>query len=292
MSTVTVAATQMTCGWDRDANLDKAEALIREAAGKGARIVLLQELYETPYFPQEMKPEYIELARPAADHPTLRRMSALAAELDVVLPVSFFERANNASYNSLMVIDADGAQLGVYRKSHIPHAPRYQEKYYFTPGDTGFRVWRTRHATIGVAICWDQWFPEAARCMALQGADILFYPTAIGNDPSDPGGASSGAWQRVMQGHAAANSVAVVASNRIGRETANGGAINFYGSSFVADQTGEKRVEAGRDEAGVFVATLDLAGIRRHRDEWSFFRDRRPDLYDALLTKDGATRPG
>ena len=219
MSTVTVAATQMTCGWDRDANVDKAEALIREAAGKGARIVLLQELYETPYFPQEMKPEYIEMAQPAADHPTLARMSALAAELDVVLPGSFFERANNATYNSLMVIDADGAQLGFYRKSHIPHAPRYEEKYYFTPGDTGFRVWRTRHATIGAAICWDQWFPEAARCMVLQGADILFYPTAIGNDPSDPGGASSGAWQRVMQGHAAANSVAVVASNRIGRET-------------------------------------------------------------------------
>ena len=227
MSTVTVAATQMTCGWDRDANIDQAEALIREAAGEGAQIVLLQELFETPYFPQEMKAEYFDLARPAADHPMLARMSALAAELNVVLPVSFFERANNATYNSLMIIDADGAQLGVYRKSHIPHAPRYEEKYYFTPGDIGFRVWQTRHATIGAAICWDQWFPEAARCMALQGADILFYPTAIGSDPVDTGGTSSGAWQRVMQGHAVANSVAVVASNRIGRETANGGAINF-----------------------------------------------------------------
>ena len=290
MSTVTVAATQMTCGWDRDANIDQAEALIREAAGEGAQIVLLQELFETPYFPQEMKAEYFDLARPAADHPMLARMSALAAELDVVLPVSFFERANNATYNSLMIIDADGAQLGVYRKSHIPHAPRYEEKYYFTPGDTGFRVWQTRHATIGAAICWDQWFPEAARCMALQGADILFYPTAIGSDPVDTGGTSSGAWQRVMQGHAVANSVAVVASNRIGRETANGGAINFYGSSFVADATGDKLVEAGRDEAGVFVATLDLDGMHRYRDGWSLFRDRRPDLYDAVMTKDGATR--
>jgi N-carbamoylputrescine amidase len=291
MSTLTVAATQMAVTWDRAATLRRAEALVREAAARGARIILLQELFETPYFCQEMKPEHLALATPAEGHPMLARMGALAAELGVVLPVGFYERANNALYNAVAVIDADGSRLGVYRKSHIPHSRLYEEKYYFTPGDTGFRVWRTRHGAIGVGICWDQWFPEAARVMALRGADVLVYPTAIGNDPEDPEGASRDAWQRVMQGHAAANAVAVVASNRVGVERANGTAMEFYGSSFVADWTGRKLAELDRREEGICVATLDLEAMRRHRDQWSFFRDRRPDLYGALLTKDGATSP-
>lgn len=291
MSKVTVAATQMACTWDRQANVAKAEALIREAAGQGAQIVLLQELFETPYFPQEMKGEYFELAQPADTHPTIGHMSALAAELGVVLPVSFFERANNACYNSVMMIDADGSRLGVYRKSHIPHAPAYEEKYYFSPGDTGFLVWRTRYSPVSVAICWDQWFPEAARCMALKGADILFYPTAIGNDPVHPDEDSAGAWQRAMQGHAVANSVAVVASNRVGVERVNGSAIDFYGSSFIADATGAKIAETGRSDEGVITATLDLEAMRDYRDRWSLFRDRRPDLYGAVMTKDGRTQP-
>jgi N-carbamoylputrescine amidase len=295
MTTITVAATQMACAEEREANVARAEAMVREAAGRGARIILLQELYETPYFPQSMNHALFSLAMPADGHPTLERMSALAAELEVVLPVSFFERANNAFYNSVAVIDADGGRLGLYRKSHIPHAPGYEEKYYFTPGDTGFRVWPTRYARIGIGICWDQWFPEAARCMALGGADILFYPTAIGNPPDtieDSDTDSAPAWQRAMQGHAAANAVAVVASNRVGVERANGGAIDFYGSSFIADCRGAKLAEAGRREDDVIAAELDLDAMRAHRDSWSFFRDRRTDLYGPLMTNDGATRPG
>ncbi|MSP81879.1 MAG: N-carbamoylputrescine amidase [Alphaproteobacteria bacterium] len=292
MGMVRVAATQMACTWDRAANVAKAEALVREAAAQGANIVLLQELFETPYFPQEMKAEHMALAAPADGNPLLRRMSALAAELGVVLPVSFFERANNALFNALAMIDADGSCLGVYRKSHIPHAPCYEEKYYFSPGDTGFRVWRTKVATIGAGICWDQWFPEAARVMALRGADLLFYPTAIGNDPLDREGASSGAWQRVMQGHAAANVVGVVASNRVGVERVNGSAMEFYGSSFIADGTGDKIAEMDRASEGVSVAAFDLDALRRHRDRWCYFRDRRPDLYGALLTKDGVVAIG
>lgn len=296
MSEITVAATQMTCGWDRQENIGKGEALVRQAAGQGAQIVLLQELFETPYFPQEMKPEHLEIAAPVEGHPMLERMSALAAELEVVLPVGFFERARNAFFNSVRVIDADGTALGTYRKSHIPHAPLYEEKYYFSPGDTGFRVWKTRHGSIGVGICWDQWFPEAARCMVLKGADILFYPTAIGSDPADPEGASRGAWQRAMQGHAASNTVAVVASNRIGVERVAGGgsgatSIDFYGSSFIADGTGEKIAEMDRTSEGVCVATIDLEALRRHRDQWSMFRDRRTDLYGPLMTLDGETYP-
>jgi N-carbamoylputrescine amidase len=291
MTEVTVAATQMACSWDREANLDQAESLVREAAGRGAGIVLIQELFETPYFCIDQKMELFALARPFEDHPTLARMSALAAELEVVLPVSFFERANNAHFNALAIIDADGRVLGRYRKSHIPDAPGYQEKFFFNPGDTGFKVWKTRHATIGAGICWDQWFPEAARVMALRGAEILFYPTAIGSEPGNPAIESKDHWQRAMQGHAAANFMPVVASNRIGHEAGEAGAIDFYGSSFIADPTGAKVAEAGRGEREVITASFDLEEIRLRRAAWGLFRDRRPDLYGPLASLDGGGGP-
>ncbi len=287
MSQVTVAATQMACTWDREANVKTAEALVREAAGRGAQIILLQELFETPYFCKDQKQEHFALAQPAEGHPVLARMSALAKELEVVLPVSFFERANRAHYNSLVVIDADGRNLGLYRKSHIPDGPGYQEKFYFSPGDTGFKTWATRYATIGAAVCWDQWFPEAARAMALKGAELLLYPTAIGSEPQDPALNSKDHWQRTMQGHAAANLTPLVASNRIGREAGESCALTFYGASFIADQTGAKVAEAGGDEQAVITASFDLDAIRAQRAAWGLFRDRRPDLYGPLLTLDG-----
>ncbi len=287
MSQVTVAATQMACTWDREANVKTAEALVREAAGQGAQIVLLQELFETPYFCKDQKQEHFALAQPAEGHPLLEKMSALAQELEVVLPVSFFERANRAHYNSLMVIDADGRNLGLYRKSHIPDGPGYQEKFYFSPGDTGFKTWATRYATIGAAVCWDQWFPEAARAMALKGAELLLYPTAIGSEPQDPALNSKDHWQRTMQGHAAANLTPLIASNRIGREAGESCDLTFYGSSFIADQSGAKVAEAGETEQAVITATFDLDAIREQRAAWGLFRDRRPDLYGPLLTLDG-----
>ncbi len=288
MREVTVAATQMACSWDREANIAGAESLVREAAGKGAQIVLIQELFETPYFCQDQKQDYFALAQPAEGNPLLQHMSALAAELKVVLPVSFFEQANNAYYNSLAMVDADGSILGVYRKSHIPDGPGYQEKFYFNPGDTGFRVWRTRYATIGSGICWDQWFPECARAMALMGAEILFYPTAIGSEPQDPTLISKDHWQRTMQGHAAANMMPLVASNRIGREQGDNAAITFYGASFIAGPTGDKVAEADGESRAVLTASFDLDAIRAQRASWGLFRDRRPDLYGPLLTADGA----
>ena len=289
MASVTVAATQMACTWNREENLRNAEDLVREAAGQGAQIVLLQELFETPYFCKDQKEEHFALAREADGHPVLARMSALAAELGVVLPVSFFERANTAYYNALAMIDADGRHLGVYRKSHIPDGPGYQEKFYFNPGDSGFKVWRTRFCALGAAICWDQWFPEAARAMALQGAEVLLYPTAIGSEPQDPGLNSKDHWQRAMQGHAAANLVPLVASNRIGREDGESCALTFHGHSFIADQTGAKVAEAGADGRAILTATFDLDAIRAQRASWGLFRDRRPDLYAPLLTLDGTT---
>ena len=289
MREVTVAATQMACSWEREENVAKAEALVREAADRGAQIVLLQELFETPYFCKDQKDEFFALARPAEANPTLERMAALAAELEVVLPVSFFERASNAYYNALVVFDADGSNLGLYRKSHIPDGPGYQEKFYFNPGDTGFRTFATRHATIGVAICWDQWFPEAARAMALAGAEVLLYPTAIGSEPQDPTLDSRDHWQRAMQGHAAVNMTPLLASNRIGHEEGESGAIDFYGSSFIADETGAKVAEANETESAVITATFDLDAVRARRASWGLFRDRRPDLYGALLTLDGMT---
>jgi len=290
MRTVTVAATQMACTWDRAANVDQAEALVREAAGRGAQIVLLQELFETPYFCKDQKQELFGLAAPAEGHPVLARMSRLAAELGVVLPVSFFERANTAYYNSLAVIDADGRVLGVYRKAHIPDGPGYQEKFYFSPGDTGFQVYRTRYATIGAAVCWDQWFPETARVMALKGAELLFYPTAIGSEPQDATLDSRDHWTRVMQGHAGANLVPLVASNRVGREEAESCGITFYGSSFIAGPQGELVAQADRESRTVLTATFDLDRLALQRASWGVFRDRRPELYGPLLTLDGETR--
>ena len=281
--TVTVAATQMACGWDLEANVAKAEKLVREAAGRGAQIVLIQELFETPYFCQDQKQALFELARPREGHPTIARFAGLAAELGVVLPVSFFERANNAFYNALVVLDADGRDLGLYRKSHIPDGPGYQEKFYFNPGDTGFKVFQTRHAAIGVAVCWDQWFPECARAMALRGAEILFYPTAIGSEPQDHTLDSRDHWQRAMQGHAAANITPLVASNRIGVETMESSSIRFYGSSFIADETGAKVVELGEEEEQVAVHRFDLDRVAAFRKGWGVFRTRRPDLYQPLI---------
>jgi N-carbamoylputrescine amidase len=285
---LTVAATQMACSWDVKANLDHAEALVRAAARQGAQVILIQELFETPYFCIEQRPEHFALARPFADNKLIARFAKLAKQLNVVLPVSFFERANRAYYNSCAIVDADGAVLGLYRKSHIPDGPGYQEKYYFNPGDSGFKVWRTRYATIGVGICWDQWFPECARAMALQDADVLLYPTAIGSEPQDAAIHSRDHWQRTMQGHAAANMTPLLASNRIGRETArNGDAITFYGSSFIADQTGAKVAELDESTQGVITARFDLDAIRLQRASWGFFRDRRPELYGAVGRLDG-----
>jgi N-carbamoylputrescine amidase len=290
MREITVAATQMACSWDREANVAQAESLIREAAGQGAQIVLIQELFETPYFCCDQKDSYFALAQPADDNPLLQRMATLAAELKVVLPVSFFERANNAHYNSLAMIDADGRNLGVYRKSHIPDGPGYQEKYYFNPGDTGFRVFQTRYGTLGAAVCWDQWFPESARAMALMGAEILFYPTAIANEPQDPNLISKDHWQRTMQGHAAANMVPLVSSNRIGKEDGAAAQLTFYGASFIADELGAKVAEADNRSRAVITATFDLDALHRKRAAWGLFRDRRPDLYAPLLTADGTQR--
>ncbi len=287
MIEITVSATQMACSEHIDENIGKAEHLIRQAAGEGAQIILLQELFLTPYFCKEEKKSYFELAKEAENNPVLDRMSQLARDLSVVLPISFYERAGNAFFNSVMMIDADGTQMGVYRKTHIPHAPGYQEKYYFSPGDTGFKVWPTRYGNVGVGICWDQWFPECARAMAMMGADILLYPTAIGTASYDNGYDYSPQWQHVMQGHAAANVIPVCASNRVGLEKAESCELNFFGLSFITDEAGTKVAEAGREEETVLTATFDFEGIRNNRDWFSLFRDRRPEVYDVLLTLDG-----
>lgn len=284
---LTVAAVQMAMVDDLDRNVATAERLVRRAAADGARLVLLPELFEGPYFCKDQLPEHLGLARPVEGHPTVEHLRRVAAELQVVLPLSVYERAGNALFNTVVMVDADGTVLGIYRKSHIPDGPGYTEKYYFSPGDTGFRVWDTRHGRVGVGICWDQWFPEAARAMALQGAEVLCYPTAIGSEPPDPAWDSSGHWQRVMQGHAGANLVPLVASNRIGHEEGRSCGITFYGSSFIADPTGAKVAEAGRDTDEVLLATFDLDAADRQRLAWGLFRDRRPDLYGPLLHLDG-----
>jgi len=289
MATVTFAATQMACSDDKDANVAIAEEQVRSAAANGAQIILLQELFETPYFCKDLDSRYFELAHDADSSSLLKRFSALARELNVVLPISFYERANNTFFNSIGIIDADGALLGIYRKSHIPDSPGYQEKFYFTPGDTGFRVWKTKYANIGVAICWDQWFPEAARAMVLQGAEALLYPTAIGSEPGYPDIDSSGHWQRVMQGHAAANCVPVIAANRIGLEKGQSCDVTFYGSSFITDHTGRILKESDRESQDVITAELDLGTMRNERAAWGLFRDRRPDLYGGVLSLDGIT---
>ena len=280
---VTVAALQDALTDDVAENVARVTALVREAAGRGAQIILPSELIEGHYFCRTQHEADFARARAAEGHPTLRHFQALAAELGVVIPVSFYEQAGPELYNSVAVFDADGRQLGIYRKSHIPDGPGYQEKFFFKPGNTGFRAFATRFGTIGVAICWDQWFPEAARAMVLAGADVLFYPTAIGSEPEEPELDSRDSWQRVMIGHAVANAAGVVAANRIGTEGTGAGAITFYGSSFVADARGDKLVELGRDDRGIALARLDLAAIRRIRASMGFFRDRRPSLYRALV---------
>jgi len=290
MSEVTVAATQMTCSWVLDANLATAERLVRAAAEKGAQVILIQELFETPYFCIEQHYEHQNLARERDDSAVIKLFSSLAKELDVVLPASWFERSGTAFFNSVAMIDAGGAVLGTYRKSHIPNAIGYQEKQYFSPGDTGFKVWPTKFGTIGVGICWDQWFPEAARCMALAGAELLLYPTAIGSEPGNPTLSSTRHWQNAMRGHAAANIVPVIASNRIGTEKARhteGLEMDFYGASFIADHTGELVAEANGTDEAVLVHTFDLDAVRAHRETWGVYRDRRPDLYGAIGTLDG-----
>jgi N-carbamoylputrescine amidase len=287
MREVTVAATQMACDWDRDRNVARAEALVREAAGRGASLVLLQELFESPYFCKDQSVSYFALAHPFEGNPLIARMSRLASELGVVLPVSFFERSNNAYFNSVAIIDADGRVLGVYRKSHIPAGPGYQEKYYFSPGDTGFRVWHTQVGCLGVGICWDQWYPEAARVMVLMGAELLLYPTAIGSEPQAPAYDSCRHWQRVMQGNAGANMVPVVASNRVGAEQGESCSLTFYGSSFITDGVGEILEQAPRSAEAVVTARLDLDELAAARAAWGLFRDRRPDLYVPVLTLDG-----
>ena len=289
---VTLAAIQMSCGWDSAVNIARAEQLVREAARRGARIILLPELFETPYFCIEQDARHLKLARTIEESPAVRHFSALARELGVVLPVSFFERAGPAYFNSIAVLDADGSRLGIYRKSHIPNGPGYQEKSYFSPGDTGFKVWSTRYGRIGVGICWDQWFPEAARVMALAGAEVLLYPTAIGTEPPPaPPVNSREHWQRTQQGHAAANLLPLVAANRYGLERSvqnpEGLYIRFYGSSFIADPMGAKIAEAAEEGDAVLTATFDLEETAAVRDNWFVFRDRRPDLYGSLTSLDG-----
>ena len=284
---VKVAATQMSCSGSIEGNIAKADVLVREAADKGAQIILLQELFETPYFCQKEKSDYYVYATELEQNKAVQHFRQVAKELQVVLPISFYEKKNYARYNSLAVIDANGDVLGKYRKSHIPDGPGYEEKFYFNPGDTGFKVWNTRYAKIGVGVCWDQWYPEAARCMALMGAELLFYPTAIGSEPQDGAIDSKDHWQTCMLGHAAANLIPVVASNRIGVEEDEDSSITFYGSSFIAGPQGNKVTEAGRAEATVLVAEFDLDQLEMQRLEWGIFRDRRPDLYRIISSYDG-----
>jgi N-carbamoylputrescine amidase len=283
---LTVAATQFACSPDPAPNLTAAERLVRTAHVQGAQVVLLQELFETPYFCIDMDAAHFALAKPIADNPAVALCRRLARELNVVLPVSVFERAGNVFYNSVAMVDAGGELLGVYRKAHIPDSPGYYEKFYFSPGDTGFKVWPTRYGKIGVAICWDQWFPESARAMALQGADVLLYPTAIGSEPQDPSIDSKDHWQRTMQGHAAANIVPLVASNRIGTERGQQWTTTFYGSSFIADHTGAVVKQADRNTETVLTASFDLQAVDKYRRAWGVYRDRRPELYQPLMRLD------
>jgi N-carbamoylputrescine amidase len=285
---VTVAATQMACSNDTDKNVSNAEKLVRQAASKGAQIILIQELFESQYFCMDQKEELFELSKPFDNHPTIKKFSELAKELKVVLPVSFFEKANRAHYNSVAIVDADGSVLGKYRKSHIPDGPGYQEKFYFNPGDTGFKVWNTKYAKIGVGICWDQWFPEAARSMVLNGAELLLYPTAIGGEPEDDGFDSSDMWQRAMIGHAASNQIPVIASNRIGTEKGIDIENYFYGRSFVTNHVGDKIAEGSRDKEEVLIGKINLSEAETLRNVWGVFRDRRPELYKGLLNLDGS----
>jgi N-carbamoylputrescine amidase len=290
MRNTVVAAVQLQCSWNQDENVQKAESFIRKASLQGANIILLQELFSTPYFCQQENPEYFRLASPLENCRIVRHFQKIAEKLNVVLPISFFEQKNNAHYNSVAIIDAGGEILGVYRKTHIPDGPGYEEKYYFNPGDTGFKVWDSQYGKIGVGICWDQWFPEAARSMALLGAEILLYPTAIGSEPGDHSIDSKNHWQITMRGHAGANILPVMAANRVGTEKAGNSEIQFYGSSFIAGPTGEILTEADRNTEGIITAEFDLDQIADYRRYWGVFRDRRPEMYQMLLTNDGIVK--
>ncbi|EIO5872534.1 N-carbamoylputrescine amidase [Vibrio parahaemolyticus] len=279
---VKFAALQLTKSWELEENLAKAKKAIREAAQNGANVILPQELFAAPYFCKKQEAKYFELAEETANSHLIQEMSALAKELGVVIPVSYFEKAGNTFFNSLVMIDADGTVLDNYRKSHIPDGPGYSEKYYFSPGNTGFKVWQTKFGKFGAGICWDQWFPELARSLALHGAEAIFYPTAIGSEPQDPTLDSRDHWQRTMQGHSAANLVPVIASNRVGTEVDDGIETTFYGSSFITDHTGAKIAEAPREGETIIYAEIDLAATAKARHAWGLFRDRRPDLYTSV----------
>ena len=285
--TITVAALQASYGLDIDANIARTAELIREAAALGAQVILPSELFQGPYFCVTQEEHWFAGAKPWREHPCVTALAPLAQELGVVLPISIFEREGPHYFNSLVMADADGSLLGLYRKSHIPDGPGYQEKFYFKPGDTGFKVWDTRFGRVGVGICWDQWYPEAARAMALMGADVLLYPTAIGTEPHQPDMDTALPWRRAMQGHAVSNVIPVVGANRTGFEPWEnypGGGQRFYGSSFISDHRGDLVGDMGPDEQGVTVATFDLDYLDTHRAAWGFFRDRRPDLYGALAS--------
>jgi len=288
MRPLTLAATQFACTWDLPANLDQAEALVRQAAAQGATLILIQELFASPYFCIEQHPKHLSMAQPFAGNPLIARFADLARDLGVVLPCPYFEKAGPAFFNSCAIIDADGRILGNYRKSHIPQGVGYEEKFYFSPGDTGYRVWDTAVGRIGLGICWDQWFPECARAMALMGAEVLLYPTAIGSEPPAPDYNSQPHWEACMKGHAAANILPVMAANRIGHEVAPGGRdLTFYGSSFICDHAGQILAKASRERAEVITARVDLDQIADLRASWGIFRDRRPETYGALATLDG-----
>lgn len=287
---VTVAAIQMSMSDDVADNIATAERLVRVAASQGANVVLIPELFEGLYFCKDQKPEHLLRAQPLATNPTVAHFAALAKELGVVLPLSLYELAGTARFNTVVMVDADGSVMGTYRKSHIPDGPGYTEKYYFSPGDTGFRVWETAFGTIGVGICWDQWFPECARAMALMGAEMLLYPTAIGSEPPDPSWDSSPHWRRVMCGHAGANLVPVIAANRTGLEVGDTCEITFYGTSFITDVTGAVVADAEGAPESVITATIDRAANARVRASWGLFRDRRPELYSPLASLDGSSR--
>ena len=276
---ITVAAIQTSFGHDMAANIAKVEGLACKAAREGAQVILPPELFQVIYFPTRQDPKWFATAHPVGEHPCVLALSRLAKALNVVIPISFFEKDGPRYYNSVAIADSGGEILGIYRKSHIPDGPGYMEKYYFRPGDTGFKAWRTKHGAIGVGICWDQWYPEAARAMVLEGAELLFYPTAIGSEPQDLTLDTRLQWRRAMQGHAVANAVPIVAANRIGTEENDGATQSYYGHSFIADQKGELVASLGAEEEGVLMHRFDLDEIARYRAEWGFFRDRRTDLY-------------
>lgn len=288
MAIVTLAATQMACSWDLDENIQKAEEQVLAATEDGAQIILLQELFQTPYFCIEKDYSFQRHAKPMEADRAVLHFAALARRLGVVLPVSYYEAAGNTFFNSLAMIDADGTVMGNYRKTHIPHAVGYEEKFYFTPGNTGFKVFETRFAKVGCGICWDQWFPETARALCLLGAEVLLFPTAIGTEPGDTSLDSSAHWQRVMQGHAAANMVPVVASNRVGLEKGPNLEMTFYGSSFIADHTGAMLAEANKVDETHLIARIDLDATRAYRQSWGTWRDRRPETYGLISGHDAA----